>query len=207
MTSCLAFREITSLTDDLLGPWLDLYQQSFPLTEQILISRFIDTLKKKAIGQEENQIFLAALDGEGRFAAMAQYSLRPDCRAAYLVYLAVALEMRGQGAGSKVYREIIGRVAAFQPPVRMAVFEVEGPEEAASPEERDLSERRIRFYKKLGAKLLCGVSYSQTVGWLPEIKMRLMVHPFQPLTGPEAFEVAACLFGECLKQAGDITLE
>ena len=58
-TSKETYAEITELGDDLLLPWLDLYETPFPPTEKVLVSDHVKVLKDKASGLEAEHHLLA----------------------------------------------------------------------------------------------------------------------------------------------------
>jgi GNAT superfamily N-acetyltransferase len=202
----LRFAEIVTLSDDLLLPWLDLYEVAFPPSERVLVSSHLRLLKEKERGLAQDQQLLAALDGEGTLIAMAKYDFLPRCSAACLAYLAVRSDARSQGIGTRVYQEIRRQLRGVS--CRGLVLEVEIPGRATSAEDAQLAARRIQFYRRLGASLLRGVDYTQTVGrHQPPIPMHVMIHPFQPMDGEEAFELARCVYGQRLERTGELVLE
>jgi hypothetical protein len=88
------------------------------------------------------------------------------------------------------------------------LFEVEIPELLPTDEKRLLAERRIGFYKRMGAKLIRGIDYIQQVAPHQQpVKMHVMVHPFEQITPDEAFDIAKSLFEDSITRTGDITLE
>lgn len=146
---------------------------------------------------------LAALDESGKFIGLVNYDFCSDFRAALLWYLAAIPEVRNQGIGSKCYQELVRRSKEWG--ARAIVFEVELPEHS---DDADLARRRIGFYKRQGARLLTGIHYLQTVGsHQPLTPMNIMVHPLEPMTPPEAFDIAKALFGELLTQTGELAFE
>ena len=192
----LVFHEIGSLEDPLYDSWLDLYQQSFPVDEQMLISRHNQAIRAKT-GIEH---IVAALDRSGVLAAIARYDLIPEAGAAALWYLAVSPEDRSKGYGSAFYGEIRRRIQAQSSAVRVVFIEVEDPK-AAKPAQRSRdSERRIAFYLRNGARLIEGIKYEQSVGWQPPIPMRLMVHQFEPSATSELMRMARAVFGDSIAQ-------
>jgi hypothetical protein len=137
---------------------------------------------------------------------MAKYEFLPRCSAACLAYLAVRSDARSQGIGARVYEEIRRQLRGVS--CRGLVLEVEIPGRATSADDAQLATRRIQFYQRLGALLLRGVDYTQSVGQhQPPIPMHVMVHPFQPMDGEEAFELARCVYGKWLERAGELALE
>jgi len=202
----ITFAEIKSLDDTLYDYWLDLYQQSFPLNEQMPVSSLNKILRNKATGEANNSHLLACLDSEKRFTALVYYEQMPDCAVAALWYLAVNPKERSQGMGSKIYEMLQTRVRAEQPAVRALFFEVQDPEICNLPEEQEDAHRRIAFYKRNGALQLYGIDYTQSVGWQPPLSMRIMVHCFENLTAAEVFALAAQVFGNTLQQNGTLEL-
>lgn len=198
----ITFSEITSFDDVLYDDWLDLYQESFPVNEQMLVSAFNRILRGKMAGEASGDHLAAVLDEENRFAAMAYFEQMPQSEAAALWYLAVDPDRRGQGLGAAVYAELRSLLQAGQPGIRALLYEVQDPNHCDSPEETRDAHRRIAFYKRCGAHLLGGIEYSQSVGWQPPVPMLIMAHPFVPMTADQVGEIAQQVFGESLKQVG-----
>jgi GNAT superfamily N-acetyltransferase len=200
------YTEITHIEDDLLLPWLDLYETAFPPNEKILVSNHLETLKIKARGEAQDDIFLAALDSQGKLLGMARFQILPEVHAAILWYLAVTPRERSQGLGSKIYQEIIRRIGLVN--VHALVMEVEIPELCHSEETRQFADRRIRFYHRHGARQLTGIHCLQHVGWhQPPTPMHILIHPLQRLEPQAAFDLAKCIFGDHLTQVGELSLE
>jgi GNAT superfamily N-acetyltransferase len=198
--------ELTGPGDDLLLPWLDLYETAFAPCEKVLVSEHLKILREKAQGEARYHHLLAVLDGRGAFAGMVRYQLLPEAGAAFLWYLAVEPHLRSTGLGSKVYRELLQRVDNGV--IKALVFEVEIPELQDHEDGRQLARRRIEFYRRQGARLLRGIDYLQYVGshQVPT-PMHLMVHPLQELTAAQAFALAKAVYQDALTQVGEIGLE
>jgi GNAT superfamily N-acetyltransferase len=217
----LRFLELTSLQDDLLLPWLDLYETAFPAAERVLVSKHLLALKGVPDVPGEHHM-LAALDGNASFAGLARYQVLPDLGAAYLWYLATAPELRNQGVGTKFYQEIVRRVTgpAGWAGLRALVIEVEIPARAGEGEgvagaaensavaaERALAQRRIAFYRRQGARLMEGIHYLQSVGrHQAPIPMHIMFHAFGALDAAQAFALARSLWGDQVSQVGKLRL-
>lgn len=199
------YTEIVDLNDELLLPWLDLYETSFPPHERILVSGHLRVLQARAAGVPTDEHLLAAIDEAGAMVGMARVLIRPD-EVAYLWYLAVSPAARNRGLGSTFYREIVRR--AEEAGCRALIFEVEIPEREADEERRRLAQRRIGFYRRLGARLLAGIHYLQSVGpHQPPTPMHIMVHGFSPLDPQDAFLLAQALFGDAVTATGTLILE
>lgn len=127
-------------------------------------------------------------------------------QAAFLWYFAIEPQMRGQGLGAQLFQRLLERI---DPRVRALIFDLEDPAQMETPERVKQAERRIAFYRRLGARVLGGISYVQTVGpHQPPLLLLLMVHPIQEISPREAFELARQEFGdEILKQVGKLSWE
>ena len=197
--------EIADLNDGLLLPWLDLYETAFPPNERELVSSKLDLLKAKMRGDAEEETMLAAVVEQQTLIGIVDYEVNQALSVALLWYFAVKRELRGKGLGSQIYRELIAQLAAKG--IRTLIVEVEMPEEAESKEKYRWAERRIAFYRRLGAKLLTGVHYMQDVGWhQPPTPMHIMVHPLQPLDAQSAYDLAKAIFEDAIEQTGPLAL-
>ncbi len=184
----LHISEITDLDDDLLLPWLDLYETAFPPAERMLVSFYVRLLKERWPNHH-----LLAIQRGGVFVGLAHYVLIPQHKLAWLWMFAVTPEARNHGVGTAIYGEIVRRLPAGT--VAMLI-EVERPDLASTEAERALAERRIAFYRRQGARLLEGVHYIQSVGpHQPPLPMHVMIHPFEPLDAEAAFGLACAVFG------------
>jgi ribosomal protein S18 acetylase RimI-like enzyme len=163
---------------------LALYERAFPPEERVPVEEHLRELRP-----DSDAALLAAEDEAGNLLGLARYDLYEH--AAYLYYLAVDEAVRSLGLGSLIYQEILRRLGDTAPQLTGMVFEVEHPDHAADP---DLARRRIRFYQRLGAKLLRGIRYLQEIPGQPPVPMHLMVHPFRPLTPEQALSLAEELF-------------
>jgi hypothetical protein len=197
--------EITRVDDRLLLPWLDLYEVSFPPSEKALVSTFLAALNEGAqFAQEELQL-LAAVDRVDRLKGMAVCQRFTQPNAALLWYLAIVEGERRKGYGSGFYLEIVERL---DPSCRALFLEVEIPDLTATPQAHKLADRRISFYRRLGARVLRGIHYLQYVGdHVPPFPMHLMVHILQPLDAAQAFELASAIFGKFISQEGALRLD
>lgn len=202
MGESLSFVPIHDLNNELLLPWLDLYETAFPPNEKILVSSIIKIISDKSDNTQEMHI-IAGLDEDEKFICMAMYQLPTNKPVGVLWYMAVAPDQRGKGWGSKTYQGILSQL---NPNVHKAlVFEVEIPGESHSSPD---AEKRIQFYQRNGAKLLTGIHYLQNVGWhQPPTPMHIMIHPLQPLNAEAAFELAHSIFEEAMQKISTLMLE
>lgn len=204
----LTLIEITSFDDPLYDRWLDLYQISFPLNEQMLVSSLNALLRdRNRLGNGRKPI-LACVNERGDFKALVHYESFPDRMAAVLWYFAVEPEARSQGIGSAAYSLLLRRLQIEQPDIRSLFFEVEDPNACESLEQKHHAQRRIAFYRRNGAAQLTGIHYLQSVGWQPPLQMCLLVHRYAAMQAEEALALAQHLFnGEKLAQDGVLALE
>ena len=198
--------ELTGPDDPHFLPWLDLYETAFPPNERMLVSYQLNLLTEKAHGGAKRHAILAVADADHALKGLVEYELLPDAGAVYLWYLAIQPSDRGQGSGSDVYRQLLERIDPDT--YRILIFEVEKPELAHSEEQRAFAERRIAFYRRLGARLMSGIEYLQYVGsHQPATPMFIMVHPMRPVEPQQAYDLAAAVFADAIRQVGTITLD
>lgn len=205
MNPAITCVEIASLEDDLLIPWLDLYETSFPPNEKVLVSHFLALLNSRGRGHDQHEYMLAAVDSSRRLLGLACYQLTPEAGVAVLWYLATHPQGRNHGLGGDFYDHIVSLVdrARFQ----ALLLEVEIPELCENDELRRLAVRRINFYRRHGAFLLEGVDYLQYVGWhQPPTPMYIMVHPLRALDAAACFGLAKAYAGEALTLSGSLAL-
>ena len=196
--------EISDINDDLLLPWLDLYETAFPPNERVLVSFLLKVLKDKALGRAQEHHLLAALDTDKTLVGMALVELFPSSHMALLWLFAVTPNERNRGWGARFYQAILQRMRWVQRRhTRAMLLEVEMPEQAPTDQARQLAQRRIGFYRRQGALLLQGIHYLQHVGpHQPPLPMHIMVHPFEPLDPHTAFGLAQTVFAEAITQVG-----
>ena len=204
-TGQVSYVEITQLEDDLLLPWLDLYEITFPPEEKILVSNFLTHLKDKANRTGANFIILAAVQSQTTLVGIACYQVFPEQGAAMLWYLAVGSQQRNRGLGGAIYQEIIRRID----PTNFAalIMEAEIPELCHTQEACQYATRRIGFYQRQGAFRLGGVHYLQFVGkHLPPTPMHILVYPFRPISPQAAFDLVCSITQDAMTQTGELTL-
>jgi ribosomal protein S18 acetylase RimI-like enzyme len=189
----LSFHEIRDIQDDLLLPWLDLYEQAFPPNEKVYVSDHLAALKERSLNKANDKCLLAALEDAAVLVGMARYDITGEPAIGYLIYLAVTEEKRNVGIGGRFYGEIVRRLQETHPSIKAVVMEVERPDQAHSEESRAYAERRIRFYLRQGAFLVGGINYLQEVDNQPPVPMHVMVHPFVAMEPEEAYHLAGGL--------------
>ncbi len=195
----LRITEITTLDDNLLIPWLDLYETAFPANERMLVSFYLRLLKEKWPNHH-----LLAVQCEGIFVGLVHYVVIAEHRLAWLWMFAVTPESRNLGLGAAIYWDVVARLPVGT--VAM-LLEVERPDLAHTDADRQLAARRIAFYRRQGAQLLDGVHYVQSVGpHQSPLAMHVMVHLLQPMDADAAFQLARAVFGDAITQTRELSL-
>jgi ribosomal protein S18 acetylase RimI-like enzyme len=203
--SDLSIHEITTLTDPLYDSWLNIYQKSFPLNEQMLVSEHNKSLRSGVENGARDEVYLVSLNQEKRVTGIVRANYSVEHQAIALWYLAVDPELRGGGIGAWLYHESIRYVSRGRE-VKALVFEVEIPDECHDEASKSVAERRIGFYRRQGAKLFGGIHYIQSVGWQPPIPMHVMIDLFVEMTPEEALDLTRATLDEKFEQVGEITL-
>ncbi|WP_179953221.1 hypothetical protein [Desulfobotulus mexicanus] len=88
-----------------------------------------------------------------RTAALCTLQFLPRISAAFLIYLAVNPDIRGQGLGSGVLAAAMAQetfAAAGMPMPEHRILEVEDPDRAENDRDRTVRERRLGFFAKAG---------------------------------------------------------
>jgi hypothetical protein len=203
----VSLHQITRWQDPDLPDVLDLYQTSFPADEQMRLSwwvRLLNEMSQQTGPAQPERLLYAAVEGCGNgVVGFAYAEVYGSQHTAYLMYLAIRGDRRGQGLGAVVYQQV--REELFNRKYcDVLLFEVEKPEIMLreSPDASRTAQRRICWYERQGARLLEGIHYVQSVGWQPPLEMRLMFHSRTPVSPEQAFSTAAALLGDGVKQAG-----
>lgn len=159
--------EITDPDSDLARQAFEIYEASFPLEERDPVERIANAMRRKQeMNRDPGHIshFLAAVD-TGRVIGLVMYSYYKKERLGFLFYMAIHLDLRGQGLGSWMFQQTLHRLEkdadalAGEPPIGM-FWEVERPHDATNEAERILRERRIRFYQRNGAVLMDWIDFT-----------------------------------------------
>jgi len=207
----VSIREITSRLDPALPSLFDIYQKSFPVEEQMLLSFFLNKLEAKEQG-EAVEFHIDVLAQEREVAGFAIYEIGEAVedlgRGGYLWYIAANPDLRGGGIGKRLYTHV--RDTMFHTyDCRGLFFEIEISTEALERHGQasaDYAEWRKRWYKRQGAFELQGTHYLCGTGWQPPIPMQVMVHPNGPLTPDEAIRLAHEVQDEAIEVVGELAL-
>jgi GNAT superfamily N-acetyltransferase len=141
---------------------LAIYEQAFPEAERDPVEHIAASLKNADPNTEVSH-FRVLVDqdvvvGFTYFSSYKEYYL------AYLKFIAVRAELRGKRYGPILLKDAIrqlrtdGRRATGWPYLGL-VLEVERPETADNEQDRELRERRIRFYQRNGAVMIEHLDY------------------------------------------------
>lgn len=188
--------ELESPADPLLVPWMELYECAFPPSQRVLAAWIIRTLAEIAQGNRRGRHLFAALDCDGNFCGLAHTFQPDDMPLAFLWYLATVPNLRGQGLGAWMYRSLLDRL---RPDVKAFVFDLEDPAQHSDPADRQMAVRRTNFYARLGARLIGGITYMQTVGpHIAPVQGWLMAHPLAELSAADVIDLAQPLMGNVI---------
>jgi GNAT superfamily N-acetyltransferase len=194
--------EIRTLSDLYYDSWLDLYQSSFALKEQMKISELNELLRNIESGVPERSTFIIALDDADHCVGIALFERPAGHAAVPLWYLATAPDLRSKGIGTWLYKAILNEIRRDDD-VKAMIIEVETPK---GEDVHSDAVRRINFYTRNGVQMLSGISYIQSVGWQPPLPMSVMIHPVQPVTPLDAFDLAKEVLGDTLTAIGVLSL-
>ena len=188
----MIIRHVESLNDAAVPAILDIYQKSFPVHEQMLVSLFWRILQDPAsnfhlVVLEETASEHAAPISPLGFALWARKPVRDA--PGYLWYLAIAEEARGRGCGETLYRSVIDTVLRQGAPA--VVFEIEDEAEMEAQmgaAAAAVAQKRLRWYQRMGAKQLEGVDYRCGTDWQEPVRMIPMIHSAETCTPEQALE-------------------
>ena len=187
-------RHLQDLHDPALPGVLDIYQQSFPVEEQMPVSSFWQVLQNPP-DQEQGGSYIAVINQADQVAGFVLYEIGKPLtevgRAGYLVYLAANPEMRGSGIGTRLY-EFVCREVLDHHKCRVLFYEIEQAEDAEKRhgvKAAEYARRRKDWYRRLGGKELQGVQYLCGVQWYPPLPMNIMIHARDTLTAEEVLRL------------------
>ena len=124
-----------------------LYETSFPPVERKAEGTIVAML------QRGDYHLYVALE-EGSVVGLATLCLFEDLKAACLDYLAIAPSRQGVGLGTLLFSHALGEAVRHIPDALGMLLEIQREDLAADPGERKLREARLRFYRRLGARLI-----------------------------------------------------
>jgi GNAT superfamily N-acetyltransferase len=143
----MIFLRLFAPSDAVLARVQALYEANFPPVMRKPFSVI-------AQGSHDGSVLLLvardeALTGSEAIIGIATLATLPNSPSLYLGYLATDPARHNQGIGSQLFRFMV-EYAAVHTAAESIVWEVEGPE----PDEHHIHNRRIRFYERLGARVV-----------------------------------------------------
>jgi GNAT superfamily N-acetyltransferase len=172
-----------------LAQWLAIYERSFPRQVRVTPHVIAGQIGPAEPGSAAGDVLhvAAAMDG-GVVVGGAMFSLLRRSGLGFVSYIFTAADTRGQGVGTWTYRRLVGALGADaaqnRQPLQGVIFEVEREELAETAGEREERIRRLRFFTRMGARILTGLDYLQPplhAGDAP-LRMHLL---FDPAGSPE----------------------
>ena len=123
---------------------MKLYEDSFPLNER----QAIDTIKKRIKGNLYRMFIVCSKD-KVVFMTLLYPLKKTDF--VLLDYMVTDKDFRNKGIGTKFIKNILKKISS-----KYLILEVENPRYGNNKEQR---ERRVKFYKSLGAKEMKNMRY------------------------------------------------
>lgn len=149
---------------------MDIYIDSFEMNER----QSVYQIKKRV--QQKIYIMIVIKLGEDviGFSLVRPFSDQKFC---LLDYLAVKKEFRNRKFGSLLFNKLYKELIAVYPDTKLMVIEVDDPEYGNS-KEKIIKVKRIKFYEKLGAKVVQDFRYYMPpmVEGAESTNMKLMIY-------------------------------
>jgi GNAT superfamily N-acetyltransferase len=124
----------------------------------------------------------------GRTVAMAALQFLEAEPVGFLVYLAVAPDLKGQGLGGELFEGLRAKAEREHPDLLGLVWEVDRLEDAAGEEGRRTRARRLRFFEAHGGRIAPGSYLQPAVDGTRVVPMHLFHRPFrEPVPDPATF--------------------
>ena len=196
--------EITAVPENLAEQIRALYERSFPKEE---LNDFGEMMQALGGGEMRGSPrLIIAVEGD-KLLGLSFFKYYAQAELGYLWYIAVDESTRGSGIGTKLYRAtldaLIRAARGSGGRIKGLIFEVERLDSEAHPMFGDPI-RRVKFYERLGARLILGYDY-----WQPPIPphgpvpLQLMFHPLD-LPATECMSPAlALIITDFLRSAQD----
>lgn len=168
--------------------WWELYAEAFAPEER----------EPRAVilkGVRSGAALAVSAEQDGRTAGLAVVHLLRRPPAVFLVYLAVSLELRGQGSGSELLRYALraGSEALSLVHACAWVCEVTSPGVDATEEQRVYHHRLLRFYARHGGQVLAQPYVQPPVDGRTIVPMTLVFGPAPGASLPDEAETDALI--------------
>ncbi len=181
----LHWREIQSLSDPVIPQFGATYEASFPIEVRVPQHLIVARIEKKLVGEPAPGVYHlgVAFDGDAMVGG-AVFDFLNQTNIGFIDYIFVDRQVRSRGIGQFIYDRVSDTLVRDasrlgQEKLQGILFEIEKEGLATQAEERQQRVRRLRFFLRMGAGIISGLSYLQPPlhpgeGPLP---MHLMFHP------------------------------
>jgi len=195
----IMFKEISDVSNYYFTETLRVYIENFPEFERkplsVLQEKIINGLFRLYVGSLKEQV-----------VSMALIQSIQNTSYVLLAYIAIDRKYQGKGIGSRFIKYLL-RVIKEQSLGKYLLMEVENPQFG---EKRVEKEKRVRFYKKLGAKELKDVKYyfpdQPETGLIEMILMVFLESDTDKLEGDFVKNLIKKIYLELYEQEPDNTL-
>ena len=180
----IEIREIAAIPEDLADQMRCLYERSFHPEETRDWAGMTESLGGDSLGR--TRMTLATRDHA--IMGLSIFRYHPDQEFGYLWYLCVDESTRGTGIGGKLFRATVDALTAVAREngrrIKGMMFEISRLDSQSHPVYGD-PHRRLRFYERLGARMIMGYDYRQPPipPYPDEVPLELM---FRPIDLPES---------------------
>lgn len=187
--AALLIQELQDPDGKLARQALVICEQSFPEVEREPTDQIRAMLRHRLAApppaDRVNHFWVAVQTDSVVGIAIFSYYARPGL--ACIGYMAVRPDLKGRGYGSTLFQRVIGQLpldaaqlGGHQP--WGACFEVQRPQDAAEENDRQIRERRIRFYQRHGAQLIDQIEFlaPPLATNFPPVPFYLMFRPATP---------------------------
>lgn len=170
----MLFREVKDITSVEFDQFLEIYSISFPPVEKKPIEKIIEMFNK-----DKNYHLYVAKDNS--VIGFSLLYIFPDLNIGLLDYMAVIPSHQRKGVGTDLFKYTFDKFLSQLPNSLGLLLEIQR-EDVPDLKERKIRSDRIRFYAKLGVKVLDGVHYllPPQHGTSPE-DMYLMILPLKEM--------------------------
>jgi GNAT superfamily N-acetyltransferase len=185
----LDIRELTDPDSELARQAFALYEEAFPVEERDPVKNIVNAMRQRQAKDptlDRLGHFWIVLH-EGAVAGLAMFTYYRADQLAFIAYMAIRRDLRGQGYGSALFQRLVERLpidseqlGGDRADALGACFEVERPDvDGLDDSERRTRERRIRFYQRNGAQILREVDFvaPPLAEDLPPVPYYLMFRP------------------------------
>jgi GNAT superfamily N-acetyltransferase len=144
-------RAVVNLTRAEAQAVIGIFHQAFPPAQRIEDAALVQLLPQPH--EEPGGICFHVAEGPNGVCGFATGFHVSSIGLATIAYLAVEESWRGRGVGTALFNSLVDRWGSARPrSPHWILLEVDRPELARSKVERQLSERRIGFYERLGCR-------------------------------------------------------